>query len=294
MLTGRTRLAAVIGSPIGHSLSPVVFNAAFAERGLDWAYAAFEVGAGGGAAALDAMRVLGLAGLSVTMPLKEEVAAAVDERSPDAEALGAVNCVVPLDGRSGRLRGESTDGEGFVGSLLEVGTDPAGARCLVLGAGGAARAVVLALARHGAAEVAVANRTPARAERAVALAGPVGALVAPGDVGAAVAAADLVVNATSVGMGGEGLPVPAEALRAGQVVADLVYQPVQTPLLAAAAAAGCRAVDGVGMLVHQAALAYRHWTGEEPPLAAMAAAARAHLGGPGASSGGDEKIDRTP
>jgi shikimate dehydrogenase len=295
-VTGRTRVAAVVGSPIRHSLSPVVFNAAFAACDLDWAYAAFDVPSGSGSAALDAMRVLGLAGLSVTMPLKEEVAAAVDECSPDAAALGAVNCVVPVEGRPGRLRGESTDGEGFVRSLLAAGLDPAGARCLVVGAGGAARAVVVALARRGAAGVVVANRTEEKAQRAAALAGPAGSVLALDELDALdgeLAAAELVVNATSVGMGGSGLPLPVDRLRSGQVVADLVYQPVRTELLRAAAAAGCRTVDGVGMLVHQAALAFELWTGLDAPLAAMLEAAAGHLGDGGATTGPGEKIAPT-
>jgi shikimate dehydrogenase len=291
--TGRTRVAAVVGSPIRHSLSPVVFNAAFSACGLDWAYAAFEVPPGSGAAALDAMRALGLAGLSVTMPLKEEVAAAVDERSDDAAALGAVNCVVPVEGRPGRLRGESTDGEGFVRSLLAAGVDPVGARCLVLGAGGAARAVVVALARHGAAGVAIANRTEEKAKRAAALAGPVGSVLALDALAGELGAADLVVNATSIGMAGSGLPLPVEGLRSGQVVADLVYQPVRTELLDAAAAGGCRTVDGVGMLVHQAALAFELWTGIDAPLGAMLEAAEAHLAGGGATKRPGEKIAPT-
>jgi shikimate dehydrogenase len=257
-------VAGVIGSPVRHSLSPALHNAAFAAAGLDWVYAAFEVAPGDAARALDGMRALGLGGLSVTMPHKADVAAAVDERSDAVAALGAANCVVPAGG--GRLRGESTDGDGFLRSLADAGVAVDGKRCVVLGAGGAARAVVLALAGAGAAGVSVVNRTEANAQRAAELAGAVG------EVGSAVAVADadLVVNATSVGMGdGGGLPLDPAALGAGQVVADLVYQPVQTPLLAAAADAGCTTVDGLGMLLHQAALAFERWTGEPAPLAAM-------------------------
>ncbi|MGH9135944.1 MAG: shikimate dehydrogenase family protein, partial [Acidimicrobiales bacterium] len=126
-LTGRTRVAGVIGSPIRHSLSPAIFNAAFAASGLDWMYAAFDVPAGDAGGALAGMRALGLGGLSVTMPHKDAVAALVDELSDDAAALGAVNCVVPVPG--GRLRGESTDGPGFVDSLRDAGVDPARQRC---------------------------------------------------------------------------------------------------------------------------------------------------------------------
>lgn len=274
MLTARTRLAAVIGSPVQHSLSPALHNAAFAACDLDWVYLAFEVAPGGSAAALDAVRALGIAGLSVTMPHKADVARLVDDPSDDVVALGAANCVVPLP--DGRLRGENTDGAGFVRSLADAGFDPAGRRCCVLGAGGAARSVVLALARAGAAAVVVANRSPDKAEVAAALAGAAGSAVASAE--AAAAGADLVVNATSVGMGSAELPVPAGALAAGQVVADLVYHPRRTALLAAAEAVGAIPVDGLGMLLHQAGLAFEHWTGHPAPIDAMRAAALAELG----------------
>jgi shikimate dehydrogenase len=163
----------------------------------------------------------------------------------------------------------------------ETGADPAGAACVVLGAGGAARAVVRALADAGAARVVVVNRTPDRGTGAAALAGAVGSAL-PGAEGAAVAAAvrsaDLVVNATSVGMAGGGgeagtLPLDPADLRSGQVVADLVYQPRETALLAAAAAAGATPLGGLGMLVHQAAEAFELWTGRPAPVAVMRAAA---------------------
>lgn len=268
MISARTRVAAVIGSPVAHSRSPRIHNAAFAAAGLDWTFAAFEVAPGDAARALDGMRALGLAGLSVTMPHKDAVADAVDERSDDAARLGAVNCVVPVGG--GRLRGESTDGLGFVRSLADADFDPAGARCCVLGGGGAARAVVLALARAGAGTVTVVNRTAARAQAAAALAAGVGRVAA--DVSEA-GDHELVVNATSVGMRSHEVPLDPSVLGAGQVVADLVYEPLETPLLAAARAAGCRTVDGLGMLVHQAALAFELWTGEAAPIEAMRAAA---------------------
>lgn len=273
MITGATRLAAVIGSPVRHSLSPVIHNAAFAAAGLDWVYLALEVAPGDCARALDGVRAFGFAGLSVTTPHKDDVARLVDERSDDAAALGAVNCVVPA--ADGRLRGENTDGAGFVAALREQGIEPAGLRCCVLGAGGAARSVVLALARAGAADVAVINRTPAKGAVAAGLAGAVGRV---GDARTDLAAADLVVNGTSVGMGGDGgLPLDPGLLRPAQVVAELVVHPVRTPLLEAAEAVGCAAVDGVGMLVHQAAIAFEAWSGMPPPLPAMTAAAREAL-----------------
>jgi shikimate dehydrogenase len=264
--TGTTRLAAVIGHPVRHSLSPAIHNAAFVAAGLDWTYVAFDVEPGRGRAAIDALRALDIAGLSVTMPHKDDAFAAVDRRTPVAEALAAVNCVF-RDGD--QLVGDNTDGAGFVDGLtIDHGVDPAGLRCVVVGAGGAARAVIHALGEAGAAEVAVVNRTTSKAEVAAALAGGVGRVGSLADVGGA----DLVVNATSIGMGTPSpadVPVPIDALRPTQVVADLVVHPVRTPLLQAAETLGARTVDGRSMLVHQAAHAFRRWTGEEPSTTAM-------------------------
>jgi shikimate dehydrogenase len=276
--TGRTRLAAVIGQPVRHSRSPLLLNAAFRATDLDWVYVAFEVAPGSVPAAFDGVRALGVAGLSVTMPHKEAAAEAVDVLSDDARLLGAVNCVVNTDGL---LAGHNTDGPGFVASLdAESGFSPAGARCVVVGAGGAARSIVVGLARAGAAQVAVVNRTAERAAVAAALAGPVGIVVPSADAGDAIGAADLVVNATSVGMGDpspDDVPFAVEALHEGQVVVDIVYQPLTTPLLDEARRRGAIAVDGLGMLVHQAAVAFELWTGVKAPVDAMAAAVRADL-----------------
>jgi shikimate dehydrogenase len=272
--TGATQVAAVIGHPVGHSLSPAIHNAAFAACGLDWAYLAFDVSEEEAAAALAAASALGIRGLSVTMPLKAVVAAAVDRLTEAARTLGAVNTVV--FGADGAL-GDNTDGPGFVASLAEVGWDPAGRRCVVLGAGGAARAVILALAEAGADDIAVLNRGHDRAATAASVAGKVGRVGSPGDV----PTADLVVNATPVGMAGTATSgrssVDPDLLRAGQLVADLVYHPRQTPLLVAAARRGAATVDGVGMLVRQAALQFSMWTGAEAPVQVMGAAARAAL-----------------
>lgn len=278
-VSGTTHVAAVIGSPVRHSLSPTIHNAAFAAAGLDWVFLAFEVPAGLSGAALAGMRALGIEGLSVTMPHKAEAWEAVDERTTVADALGAVNCVY----RAGdRLVGDNTDAAGFVDALrLDEGIDPAGLRCVVVGAGGAGRAVAWALGRAGAADVAVVNRSRGPAERAAALAGPVGRVGGHTDIGEA----DLVVNATPLGMGvvvqadgtPEPLPLDPGVLRPGQVVVDLVYEPATTPLVAAARERGAVAVNGLGMLIHQAAHAFQRWTGEAAPLEAMSAAVVAEL-----------------
>lgn len=262
-------MAAVIGDPVKHSLSPVLHNAAFRALGLDWVYLAFEVAQGEAGEAIAGARALGIDGLSVTMPHKEAAARAVDRLSATAERLDAVNTVVRV---GGALVGESTDGQGFLDALrIDQGFEPAGRRCVVVGSGGAARAVILALVDAGAADVAVVGRSAERVGTAAALAGRAARAGSPTEAGDA----DLVVNATPVGMVGhpEGPPVDTHLLGPGQVVVDLVYHPAVTPLLAAARERGAVAVGGLGMLVHQAAHAFRLWTSQEPPLEVMSAAA---------------------
>ncbi len=271
--TGATKVAAVIGHPVAHSLSPALHNAAYTALGLDWAYVAFDVAPGAAPEALAAMRALGIAGLSVTMPHKTAVADACDEYGDDAAALRSVNTVTRLG--DGRLRGDSTDGDGFLRALTDADVGVKNEAVLVLGAGAAARAIVLALARAGA-DVVVSARRPDAAEAAATLANVKTA--AWSDRAAIASEAGVCVNATPIGMGDDPeLPLPADALRAGHVVADLVYHPLETPLLRAARAAGARPVDGLGMLVHQAALQIVCWTGLEPPIAVMRAAALAEL-----------------
>lgn len=262
--SGHTRLAAVIGSPVRHSWSPAIHNAAFETLGLDWVYLAFEVTEGSAGPALDAVRTLGIEGLSVTMPHKAAVAAAVDDLTEDAAALGAVNCVV---NRGGRLLGDNTDGGGFLDGLAHDSRfEVAGSSCAVIGAGGAARAVVSALSSAGASEVLVVNRSAGNADRAASLAGDRGRPATIDEV----ATCGLVVNATPVGMGSStGLPVPPDLLGVGQVAVDLVYDPVETPWLAALRAQGVEAHNGLSMLVHQAARAFEHWTGVDAPIDEM-------------------------
>lgn len=302
--SGDTRVAAVIGDPVRHSLSPALHNAGFAHLGLDWTYVAFEVPAGGGAGAVAAMRALGIDGLSVTMPLKAEVAEACDELSPIAGLLGAVNCVRH---RRGLLVGENTDGAGFVNSLRQqVGVELAGQRVTVLGAGGAARAVIVALAAEGA-SVTVVNRSPDTAERAATLGVSAGRIAAAASgtrrgvtaveksgeaaedrprgtavVGGPESASEahVVVNATPLGMAdGDPMPIDPTLLRGNQIVVDLIYRPARTPLLDAAAQAGATPLNGVGMLLFQAAEQFKMWTGRDAPVDVMAAAVGLHIAG---------------
>jgi shikimate dehydrogenase len=274
----RRRLAALIGSPVEHSLSPVIHQAAFDAAGSPWSYAAFDVAAGDAANAIAAMRVLGIAGLSVTMPHKHDVAQAVDRLDPAAQALRSVN-TVSWDGDE--LVGWSTDGAGFVASLADDGVDVIGASVAVIGAGGAARSVIDALGRSGAASIRVVNRTDEHAATASLL-----ATVA--EVGSIddIADADLVVNATSIGMGvdpaaarPDDLPCDPSLLNPTQVVVDLVYHPLHTAWLHAADRAGARTVDGLGMLIHQAALQQSIWLGRPADISVMRAAAEAAMAG---------------
>ncbi len=273
LVRGSTRLAAVIGHPVAHSLSPALHNAGFADSGADWVYVAFDVPEGAAAAALASMRALGIGGLSVTMPHKEAVAELVDVLDPAAAALRSVNTVVAL--ADGRLQGHSTDGAGFVASMHEAGVDLDGRSVAVLGAGAAARAIIDALGRVPVGEIVIVNRSADRAETAATLGNGRARIGAAGDV----RDVDVVVNATSVGMGPNSreLPVHPGVLRAGQVVADIVYHPRRTAFLDMAEQAGARTVDGLGMLVHQAVLQQVLFTGLIPSVAVMRAAAEREL-----------------
>ncbi|HVB05794.1 MAG TPA: shikimate dehydrogenase [Acidimicrobiales bacterium] len=270
-LSGATRLCALIGDPVAHSLSPLLHEAAYAALGVDLRYLAFSVAPGEAAAALSGAAALGLVGLSVTTPHKDGIAAAADTRSAVVERLGAANTVVF---RQGLSVAESTDGPGLLDDLARaLSFSPAGARCAVLGAGGAARGVVVALADGGAESVLVVNRTPARARTAAALAGERGRVGEAAELGGV----DLVVNATSLALqaGGEAEALGASlaaALRPGQLAVDLAYHPARSPFLAAAATRGATVRNGLGMLVHQAARQVELFTGGEAPVAAMWAA----------------------
>lgn len=257
---------------MAHSLSPAIHNAAFASAGLDWVCVGFTVPVDRLSDAMAGVRGLGVRGLSVTMPHKSAILDDLDELTPAAAELGAVNCVTNVDGR---LVGDNTDGSGFLWGLRhDFALDPAGRDCVVVGAGGAARAVIRALGAAGAARVGVLNRTPERAEVAAALAGPAGWVAAE----AAVRDASLVVNATPVGMGADAsMPLDPDLLSDGQTVAELIYHPATTPLMDAASQRGCATSNGLSMLVGQAAVAFGSWTGRSAPVGDMHAAAAAAI-----------------
>ena len=268
----------LIGWPVEHSVSPAIHNAAFEALGLPWRYALIPTAPDRLEQELANLRSGGFRGANVTVPHKQSVIPYLDEISEAARAIGAVNTIVAEDGR---LKGYNTDADGFWRALREVGYEPAGKSALVLGAGGAARAVVYALARGGC-RVAIWNR---RAERASSLAldmrrANVTLSVVARLSDLELAAVDLLVNTTPVGMWPhadaspwpEALPMPEHWL-----VFDLVYNPVETRLLAQAKAAGARAIGGLAMLVHQGALAFELWTGQSPPTDVMLAAAAESL-----------------
>jgi shikimate dehydrogenase len=263
----------LFGHPVGHSLSPLMQNAAFRHRGLDVGYIARDVHSDALTDAVEALRSPHFRGANLTLPHKEAALSLVDDVAPEAARIGAVNTIVN-DG--GTLRGYNTDSEGFLSALrIAAGEGAAGLECLVLGAGGAARAVVAALVQDRAARVWVANRTRQRAETlcqaATAWGGSPCVPIAFGEVSAAVDSCQVVINATSLGLphSVKDLPIDVDTLHSGQVLVDLVYGLQTTALVKEARARGLVAVDGKEMLVQQAALSFQLWTGIEAPLDIM-------------------------
>lgn len=269
ILSGRARVAGVMGWPVGHSWSPRIHGYWLRRYHIDGAYVPLPVQPESLAAALAALPKLGFRGVSVTIPHKEAAMACMAEVSEAARAIGAVNTVVVQE--DGALRGTNTDASGFLEAVRSAVPHwcPSAGPALVLGAGGAARAVVSALGHAGVPLVRVANRSPGRAER---LAADIGGRIEPvawDDRAAAAADTTLLVNATSLGMAGQPpLDMPLGGLPTSSVVVDIVYQPLQTPLLAAAAARGNITVDGLGMLLHQARPAFAAWFGVDPEVTA--------------------------
>jgi shikimate dehydrogenase len=271
-----------LGHPVGHSRSPAMHNAAFRELGLEWTYEALDVEPERFAEVVRDLPSQGFVGANVTIPHKLRALEAADSASSVARAVGAANTLVFADGQ---IHAENTDVEGFLEALRERAPEaPAGTRALVLGAGGAARAVVYGLLQAGAARIEIWNRHPERARTLVSDLSK----SAPGTPLAAVehprpAAADVLVNATSVGMADPGRPpgsphqtdpfkelgISADELGDQQIVVDLVYRQNLTPLVRAASARGLRCVDGFDVLVHQGAASFRLWTGMQAPLGAM-------------------------
>jgi shikimate dehydrogenase len=271
--TASTGLVGIIGHPIRHSLSPRIHNAAFAAQGVDLVYLAFDVPPERLGEAVHGIRALGMRGVNVTVPHKETVLAFLDEVDPLAARVGAVNTVV---NDRGRLVGYNTDVTGFTKALRSILPDGArGLTCIVFGAGGAARAVLASLVADGAANIFVHNRTFVRAANLCNSAAAWGttecSAISEERLRQVAPEADLVVNATSVGLASQvkDFPVLVDTLQGDHLVVDLVYGQGPTRLVEAAQARGGRAMDGIEMLVMQAGCSYSLWTGLEPPTIVM-------------------------
>lgn len=265
----------LLGNPVGHSLSPPMHEAAYDELGLDARYVTFEPAPDELGAAIDGARALGIAGLNVTIPFKET---ALDHVEPDdlAARIGAVNTIDFSDAGPDQLpTGHNTDAAGVRRSFAHHDVTLADRDAVVVGAGGAARAAAFALADAGA-EVHISNRTVERAEE---LADAVTGATAGGldSLDARVPEADVLVNATSVGMEEDQSPVPTDALHADLAVLDAVYRPLDTRLLAEARERGATTIDGAWMLLYQGVEAFERWTGRDAPVTAMNAALRGRL-----------------
>ena len=271
-----TRIYGIFGHPVSQSLSPAMHNAAFGHLGLDCVYLAFDVDPRNVDEAVSSIRVLGLRGVNVTIPHKQSVMAGLDEIAPEASMVGAVNTIVNEDGR---LKGYNTDISGVLRALdSELGFVPRDRNVFIVGAGGAARAVIVAMCTGGARSVAIANRTYLKAQELSEELSP-----GFGDIGFSAAAlgdtervaqlmeqSDIVVNCSSAGMGDiEPLRLPLDLLRNNCAVYDLVYKPPVTPLVRDARALGLRAESGLGMLLYQGADAFEIWTGEDAPVEVM-------------------------
>ena len=270
---------AVIGDPIDHSLSPVIQQAMLDALGMDCTYERIRVPGGSTADWLSTAAALGLAGFNATMPHKSDLVPLMDELSDDARMYRSVNTVVI---REGRFLGFNTDGEGFLRSILEQGIDPEGKSIAVFGAGGAARSVVLKLAATGAKRITVCCRSPEKAAE-LSSASPVIRLagLSRQSTDAVLAGSDLLINCTPLGMQGVGADFEdfsfLDALPASALVCDLIYRPLKTRLLCEAEKRGHAAMNGLGMLIHQAILALEHFSGLELDAAAMKAAVMARL-----------------
>lgn len=271
-----TRIYGIFGHPVSQSLSPAMHNAAFEHLGLDCAYLAFDVDLRNIDKAVNSIRNLGLCGVNVTIPHKQSVMAGLDEIAPEASMVGAVNTIVNEDGR---LKGYNTDVSGVLRALhFELEFVPQDKNVFIVGAGGASRAVIVAMCTGGARSIAIANRTYFKAqelsEEFSPRFGDIGFSAAPLEDAARVAQmmeqTDIVINCSSAGMGDiEPLRLPLDLLNENCVVYDLVYKPAVTPLVRDSRALGLKAESGLGMLLYQGVDAFEIWTGENAPVEVM-------------------------
>lgn len=279
MISAKTKICGLIGDPVEHSVSPVMHNAAFSSLGLDYIYLPFRVAIDNLVRAIDGLKVLNIRGLNVTIPHKVAVIPLLNDMEPMAEKIGAVNTIV---NDKGRLKGHNTDASGFLKSLLERGVEPKGKKVVVLGAGGVSRAISFILADRGA-DIVILNRR-LEMDWAVKLASSISQLSAnevkalelnDENLSSVLEGADILVNATSVGMSPDinQSPISASLLKPELVVFDAVYNPLKTRLLAEAEAVGAETISGIDMLVWQGALAFELWTGAKAPIDIMKAKA---------------------
>ena len=273
-ISGQTRIVGVIGDPVQHSRSPQMHNAAIVERKLDYVYVPFHVRSGELREAIEGFKALNVLGVNVTIPHKQTVMSILDDVSHEATLIGAANTLIFCDGR---VSGDNTDAQGFLRAMTEEGIDiPVGGSAVVLGAGGAARAVVVALALSGLGLITVANRTGWKAiqfEKNLATISEteISAVdLASNQLNSAIRSADLLVNTTSVGMQEtDQLLIDPDSLNPGTIVYEIVYTPPETPLLRVAREKGCQTIGGIGMLVHQGAIAFEKWIGIVPNVETM-------------------------
>lgn len=257
---------AIVGDPVGSSLSPALHNAAFRELGMDSSYIAYRVPPGELAEAVGALREAGISGYNVTIPHKVGIMDHLDRLDEACSLAGAANTV---EDRGGTLRGYNTDIDGFIEPLASRGTDLKGIRVLIAGTGGAARAAVAGLAREGAGRLDILSRSAQRARDLAGFAGSLGLGAGPAAPGQDASGYDLLVNATPAGTGGGPPALPTAGLGPGAVVYDMVYMPARTQLLRAALEAGASAVYGRQMLLAQAVRSFRIWHGRDGARAPM-------------------------
>ena len=284
-LSGKTKICAVIGDPIAHTLSPTIHNAAFKHLKLDFVYLAFRVKANDLENAMQGIRELGIHGLNVTMPHKNTVVNYLDEMDPTVQFLGSANTIL---NREGKLSGFNTDGIGALQALRENGVDLAEKKVLLLGAGGAAKAIAFSLAPE-VGELTVLNRATekatklAEALRQISDKTITGGSLSRDVISKNMADSDALINATSVGMrpaAGQSV-VPPQSLRSDLTVMDIVYNPIETKLAKDAKAAGAKVINGVEMLIHQGAASFKIFTGKSAPIEVMRKAALNKLSGAG-------------
>lgn len=273
-VTGSTKVLGIFGHPVGHTLSPLMQNAAIEELALPYIYIPFEVNPGDLESAVNGIKSLGIAGVNITVPHKEKVIPFLDEITEEASLIGSVNTI---ENRNGRLVGHNTDSMGYIRSLREdAGFDPKRKKALIIGAGGAARGVIAGLSINGASEILIANRTVEKGEALAAEFGkkfkeikfsahPLSSLKNQ-DIFSSL---NLIVNTTSTGLEGKTIEIELRFTPSHALVSDIAYKPPTTPFLKNAQETGRKTLGGLGMLLYQGAISFEIWTSKKAPIGAM-------------------------